>query len=1193
MLNLLGRAGAIVVCALLIGTDSRAATGDWDRSFGEEGRMVLAIAGITFSVRHWEPQADGKLVVAGHVTGSNGVETEEYLLARINAEGTPDTSFDGDGFMRFDLSSPFFGVIELELQADGKIVVAAQAGDGPTIGGHHARVLRFNPDGSPDSSFGTAGELVLRYSRIADNPRVKLGPNGAILVVSRLGDWLSNPTIVVTRVTPAGAVDGTFGTDGSVVIDSPEGDVDVNTFAVASDGAVIIGGEVGELNNTVPFIARVTNSGQRDASFGTNGIAPVPFLMGNGYLAAVAATPDGKVLIAAEREDRNDLTQHFIARFNPNGTPDPTFGSGGRIIVPANVESMLIEADGKIVLAGSRHNFNTDFGWLARYNADGSPDVTFGSRGERLVDLAVDAPIYGSPLQELRRHPDGGYGAIARIIEEVSFESTYVAVRFLSGGASPGAIGIRSTSEAPLIRLGEGNGTLSVFAYRTGGADGAISAQYRVVGETATAGEDFVASTGTITFNDGQTGNVRFQINLLDDNLRESVDERFYVELFAPTGGAGISKSRAQFEFAADQDMTSTVSFGSSIGPVLERGMVRGIVQRTGNLAAPLTLTYTPMSGTAIAGSDFIDASGIVSWAANEAGPRVIEVELFDDSTIESNEQFTIVLSVPAGHTVSDATAEIVIVDDDDSDAEASIGVSALPTFVQEPAGQASIVVHRLGDSTEAVSANWRTRVGSGTTDATADEDYTSSSGTLSWTAGDSSPKTIVVPLIDDSTYERVETIALDVFPVDPARYVTGLGSLALAYIIDDDGVPTQPTISIAETFTVAENEAGITIPVTLTGLPSNTVSARFSLRLETAGVADLTLHSGDVTWFAGETGTRTIYVPITNDMQDELDEMFTVTLSRVEGGATLGNSVARVTIADDDPTSAGQPPPAAPSIRVAPSSAIVSEGQQSVVLEVTRQGDLDVSLYGTFAAVADATASAPADFISFSGGVSWEAGDNATRVIEVHINGDTVSETPESFVVNVGYIVGSMTVGSTQATITIVDDDDASVEPAHVGFINAAESVAESASSVTLQVGRSGNTSIPTSVTYSAVADSAGASDFVASSGTLTWSSNDSSIKLITIALTPDSAEEPNETFTVTLQNASSGTHIDTASASVTIVDDDDGAIGAPVPPSGGGAGGSGSGGGGQDGLLALLIYAALFSMQLRSVSHRRGRCA
>ena len=108
-------AARLLLCALFVTHGAIAATGDWDLSFGTDGRLPLTIPGVDFSVRHWERQSDGKIVIVGHTLEPTFFgESNEYIIARFNANGTPDSSFDLDGYKRLSLGTPFIGLIDVK-----------------------------------------------------------------------------------------------------------------------------------------------------------------------------------------------------------------------------------------------------------------------------------------------------------------------------------------------------------------------------------------------------------------------------------------------------------------------------------------------------------------------------------------------------------------------------------------------------------------------------------------------------------------------------------------------------------------------------------------------------------------------------------------------------------------------------------------------------------------------------------------------------------------------------------------------------------------------------------------------------------------------------------------------------------------------------------------------------------------------
>jgi uncharacterized delta-60 repeat protein len=407
-------AGALL-CA--VGLAAEAAPGDWDHSFGVAGRVPLSIA-ANGTYRVWKQQADGKIVTAGYQADTTGTRGDDFLIARFNSDGTPDTTLDGDGVLLVNLDS-FTSGLDLEVLPDGRLLFAAQADRDD----REVRLLRFNRDGSPDTSFGTSGQVSLTDPEYVQNPLIALTPSGAAYFLAHAGDSTSG--IVVARVTADGVLDTSFGSGGRSVVDAP---VALRPQIIRSDasGALVMGGSSGPLATAAPFVARLTNSGQLDSSFGDNGIVVMPFLQGEGWVDQLAIAADGKILAAGERFDANGTTRHFVARLNTNGTFDAGFGSGGRLVAPDGIHSMLLEPDGKLLLGGTIHELRPRLAWLARYNSDGSPDVTFGLRGRILEELArrldrPKMPIAPDALARLARHAwPGNVRELRNVIEQAA-----------------------------------------------------------------------------------------------------------------------------------------------------------------------------------------------------------------------------------------------------------------------------------------------------------------------------------------------------------------------------------------------------------------------------------------------------------------------------------------------------------------------------------------------------------------------------------------------------------------------------------------------------------------------------------------------------------------------------------------------------------------------------------------------------
>ena len=1136
----------LAACSLLFFEPSSAARGDWDAAYGNAGRVAMSFPAGFMRAGSW-PLADGSRIFHGRMPLASGLSGVN--LVHLNADGSPDNGFGVVNLRGLGVQNDPDAAIRLVLQSDGKFVVMTQNhfGTGDTV-----VVSRFHANGVLDTSFGSGGFVNFTLGdQIAS--ALALDRNGSILAAIRVvGPGTDRMT--VTRLSSSGAVDTTFGVGGAASLQSPDAPITVTTLRQADDGSLVLGGSVG----TRPAVGRLTAAGVVDETFGVGGIRVLDLADGSGGVIDVAVSSDGGITALGRYDDQHLPRGYlsFVARVTATGTVDPTFGSGGRVALRGYVESMLVEADRGIVVSGFADDANRGrLAWLARFNEDGSPDVSFGLRGETLVDFSLPGAFVGhQEIWDISARTGGGFAALAFANQDV------IMTRFLGVGASAGAIGI-SLPLAPGLAFESGVAPVRLFVYRAGGASGRVTVQYRVVSGVAIAGEDVEAATGTVTFEDGEIAPKLVEIKAIDDDQLEDREEEFTVELFAPTGGATLSRTSVVAKVYSD-DEGSRVSFPTTEVNVLEgAGIVKLRVLRDMDLRGPLTITYGTLAGTASAGADFTPVTGTLSWAAGEGGLKTIELPILDDADDEQLESFSVVLSNPSRRLQSSRqdSANIRISSDDVTTGQ----VVALPvteTSVSESAGSVSITVRRLGSSSDPMSVSWQTVADS----ATANQDFTSASGTLSWSAGDLAPKTITVAINDDAIGELEETFRVNLTTLGAAYPITGMATSVR--IIDNDLTPTTPLINIACPATIAESAGVLTCTFTPTSMAYTELTMSFGGQGGTASGKDVQRTISSLSWSPGNASAKTIAFNIVDDNFKEADETVIVFLS-ASNGAQLAASKLEFTILDDDPS--GMPEPYS-GLRLSSDNLRVSESDRIVRVGVSR-GSASMSSLSMIYSVTPGTASSPDDFLAVSGTLYWPDGDVSDHFIDVQLNGDQRVEADETF---------QVWLGGLSTTITIIDDDAGGSE-SQVAFVTDNYAVDESASTVTLQVSRVGDTRFAASVNYAAVAGSAGTSDFAPANGTVTWEAGDASQKNVVITLLPDSASEGSEVFTVVLSAPSAGARIERGTATVTISDDDSPAVpGSPASGSGGGNSGSGRGGGGGAWHLGMLLLLGLLSM-------------
>ncbi|MDB5967555.1 MAG: hypothetical protein JWQ90_5 [Hydrocarboniphaga sp.] len=230
---------------------------------------------------------------------------------------------------------------------------------------------------------------------------------------------------------------------------------------------------------------------------------------------------------------------------------------------------------------------------------------------------------------------------------------------------------------------------------------------------------------------------------------------------------------------------------------------------------------------------------------------------------------------------------------------------------VAESAGTVDLLVTRSGGSAGAVTAHVQSANGT----ATAGSDYTAVSATASFADGDTAPKHISVPILNDSVVEGIEAFTLTLTAATGGATLGAQATTSIQIGDDDTSTPPPPQPGVlalsAAQASVAESAGTLSLSVSRSGGSEGAASVAYSLAPGTATAgADYTAVSGQLQWAAGEAGAKTIEIPIVNDSLDESDESFTLSLAGATG-ATLGTpATATITIIDDDAAPPPPPPP-------------------------------------------------------------------------------------------------------------------------------------------------------------------------------------------------------------------------------------------------------------------------------------------
>lgn len=337
--------------------------GALDTSFGDGGILVLGLAPgaddpgseVQSNAQDVAVQPDGKIVAVGSLNNRFAPPEDPFsgtfsAVVRLNPDGSLDPSFDGDGVALTNVSPGTDISTAVALQTDGRIV-AAGVSNGST-----STVIRYNADGSLDTTFD--GDGIALTPEFVQANGVAVQTDGRILTANFSA--FSNGNFGVARYNADGSPDTSFGTAGNGTTITDFGNNDrAYDVALQTDGKVVVVGHTDNGGALSQFaVARYTTSGALDTSFGLNGrqtntIDGLP----QGEAFAVAIQANGKIL-AAGRSGPSPNNDFALARYNTNGTLDTSFGGDGTVRNDLDNDSdsgrdVALYPDGRIVMAGS------------------------------------------------------------------------------------------------------------------------------------------------------------------------------------------------------------------------------------------------------------------------------------------------------------------------------------------------------------------------------------------------------------------------------------------------------------------------------------------------------------------------------------------------------------------------------------------------------------------------------------------------------------------------------------------------------------------------------------------------------------------------------------------------------------------------------------------------------------------------
>lgn len=332
------------------------------------------------------------------------------MAARINSfaqyAGFPDSTFGDQGIVISDIQNLSSDIIfAVAIQEDGKIIAA---GNTFQSGGYDIAVTRYNTAGALDTSFGTGGIIINQFANNYNGfaRAVAIQGDGKILVAGWVVTGTGN-VISLLRLNSNGTLDTGFGTAGVAFteIDNSAATT-VSAMAIQDDGKIVLACTATDINGSYINVLRYSSNGYLDDSFGQNGLVVTNLNDSTSdQVNAMLIQPDGKILIAGASARDGD-TDIQLLRYQPDGNLDNSFGNAGVVILnPGNgiidiVYAVDIQEDGKIVAASLNNDgFNNGNVGVIRFNLNGSLDDTFGNAGVVILDLSDNSADFAKSVK--------------------------------------------------------------------------------------------------------------------------------------------------------------------------------------------------------------------------------------------------------------------------------------------------------------------------------------------------------------------------------------------------------------------------------------------------------------------------------------------------------------------------------------------------------------------------------------------------------------------------------------------------------------------------------------------------------------------------------------------------------------------------------------------------------------------------
>ena len=447
--------------------------------------------------------------------------------------------------------------------------------------------------------------------------------------------------------------------------------------------------------------------------------------------------------------------------------------------------------------------------------------------------------------------------------------------------------------------LSENDGSLSVNIKRTSGSFGELTVSYNTLDGTAVAGSDYIATTGSLVFADGEVTKT-IEVGLVNDTVYE-IDEIFTMQLSNLIGDGSLGTSLLTATIL-DDDPTppaGIIEIESATYNVDEDGVSISVnIIRTSGQFGEVSVDVSSVNDTALAGEDYELLAQTLTFANDEVS-KTITINIIDDEIYEGNESFNLTLSNPVGTMLGNqATSTIQIVENDPVPPAGVLQFSGESYSVDENSEALLLTITRINGSYGEVSIDVNTMDGT----AIADDAYQATNATIFFADGETS-KTLSIIIFDNDDYEGDKNFNVILSNL-VGDAMLGNPSNAAVLIAENEAMPPAGVIQLSgDAYSVDEEDSSIEIILMRTGGSYGDVSVDYQIVDGSANNgSDFNATNGTLFFADGEMSME-LLIDIIDDNLEEENETFSINLTNPSGTMLGEIKSAMITIEDNDET--------------------------------------------------------------------------------------------------------------------------------------------------------------------------------------------------------------------------------------------------------------------------------------------------